>query len=1012
VTHGRSAAVQEACDRAAAAARRGDPQAALRGYEYAMRLAPTDSGIVLSLAALHLGQHDPRAAAGFELIARRDDVQEAWLGLAVSHHRQGRHALAAQNLRHLLSRHGYVRGSVNLRLQDAIALGSGEVGWCGMSADGRLRVTLLDAAASTTRLVILIDGSSIAVRPSRRSRDGNSLRTVYILPDGWREANLISVCLMGRHMCGSPLEAARIGQLEGFVAAQDGGLIGWAWFRHDPDCAPELTVCDANGTTFRTVASDPALEVAHAQPLARPRGFTIPAAKLRGFAAPVAVLDAGGHNLYGSPVDPLADRRSAAGAAELARRRFPASTRASIRAVDLPLPAVPADIMGVRPTGRRVTRAAGVDVVISVYRGHKRTMACIRSVLASLPTGARCIVVEDASPETALIAKLRGLADRGRIVLQRQKGNCGYPATTNAGIRAAAGRDAILLNSDTLVPPGWIERLREAAYSGSDIGTATPLSNDATLFSYPRENERNPMPDEAATVRLDRVARQANADHVVDVPTAHGFCMYLRRDCLSDVGLLREDLFAQGYGEENDLCIRARHLGWRHVAVPGVFVAHAGSTSFDGARAQLLARNLVILNRLHPGYDALIADFRRTDPLAAARLRIDALRWRRMRSRKGAVILITHRRAGGSKRHVTERCQAITATGMRAILVTPSTDRQGRVGCQISNGSDEGFPNLRFDPGSSLANLAAFLRGDKPRSVELHHFIGHDPALLALADALDVPYDIVVHDYAWICPRITLIGADKRYCGEPDAAACEACYADVGGNIEYDINPSRLRLRSRGLLEGARRVVVPSADVASRLQRFFPGLTCTVTPWESDAALPPPDDRSGGLRRRIAIVGAIGIEKGYEYLLACARHVAARNLGLEFVVVGHTCDDRRLLDTGVVHITGPYDEAEAVTLIRSQQAELGFLPSLWPETWSYTLSQMWRAGLDVVAFDLGAPAERIRATGHGRLLPLGLPPASACGALLDYKTGQARPPEESRPPRAGGEEYSPTDTAL
>ena len=85
-----------------------------------------------------------------------------------------------------------------------------------------------------------------------------------------------------------------------------------------------------------------------------------------------------------------------------------------------------------------------------------------------------------------------------------------------------------------------------------------------------------------------------------------------------------------------------------------------------------------------------------------------------------------------------------------------------------------------------------------------------------------VPYDVVVHDYAWICPRITLIGADKRYCGEPNAAACEACYADVGGNIEEDIRPSRLRLRSRSLLEGARRVVVPSDGRREPAATFFP----------------------------------------------------------------------------------------------------------------------------------------------------------------------------------------------
>ena len=89
-------------------------------------------------------------------------------------------------------------------------------------------------------------------------------------------------------------------------------------------------------------------------------------------------------------------------------------------------------------------------------------------------------------------------------------------------------------------------------------------------------------------------------------------------------------------------------------------------------------------------------------------------------------------------------------------------------------------------------------------------------------------------------------------------------------------------------------------------------------------------------------------------------------------------------------ITGDYDEAEAVELIRAQHAELGFLPALWPETWSYTLSQIWQAGLDVVAFDIGAPAERIRATRRGSLLPLGLPPAAACRALLAYRTGGDR----------------------
>jgi hypothetical protein len=69
---------------------------------------------------------------------------------------------------------------------------------------------------------------------------------------------------------------------------------------------------------------------------------------------------------------------------------------------------------------------------------------------------------------------------------------------------------------------------------------------------------------------------------------------------------------------------------------------------------------------------------------------------------------------------------------------------------------------------------------------------------------------------------------------------------------------------------------------------------------------------------------------------------------------------------------------------------------LWPETWSYTLSQLWQAGLDVVAFDIGAPAERIRAMRRGSLLPLGLPPAAACRALLAYRNGEAGRPQPVR----------------
>ena len=114
--------------------------------------------------------------------------------------------------------------------------------------------------------------------------------------------------------------------------------------------------------------------------------------------------------------------------------------------------------------------------------------------------------------------------------------------------------------------------------------------------------------------------------------------MFIRRDCLDQVGPFRAELYAQGYGEENDFCMRARAIGWRHVAAAGIFAGHVGGASFGGARAHLLARNLALLNAQHPGYDALIAADQAGPALALARRRMDriALASQRRRGRARA----------------------------------------------------------------------------------------------------------------------------------------------------------------------------------------------------------------------------------------------------------------------------------------------------------------------------------------------------------------------------------------
>jgi glycosyltransferase involved in cell wall biosynthesis len=287
----------------------------------------------------------------------------------------------------------------------------------------------------------------------------------------------------------------------------------------------------------------------------------------------------------------------------------------------------------------------------------------------------------------------------------------------------------------------------------------------------------------------------------------------------------------------------------------------------------------------------------------------------------------------------------------------------------VSLDGDE-FKDLRYQVPGEIAALRALFGHLRLRHVELHHFLGHSGRLIDELLALGIACDIYVHDNSWVCPRLTLVGGDGRYCGEPDLAGCENCIETYGSRLNEKLSTAELRRRSARWLAQARDVVVPSGDMARRLRRYFPGLTPRIKPWEAEiepAPRPPTRPRSA---KRIAVIGAIGQHKGYDVVLACARDAAARALPLEFVVIGYTQDDEALLETGKAFVTGEYEESEIAHLLRREEPEVAFFPSVAPESWCYALSHALRAGLPVIAFDLGAIAERLRALDLGKVVPM------------------------------------------
>jgi GT2 family glycosyltransferase len=631
------------------------------------------------------------------------------------------------------------------------------------------------------------------------------------------------------------------------------------------------------------------------------------------------------------------------------------------------------------------------DIIIPVYRGREDSLACIESVLTSLDRTARVIVVDDASEDSQLAAALDALAADGRITLLRNDVNQGFVAAVNRAVALHPAHDVVLLNSDTLVFDDWLARFRAAAYSDASVGTVTPLSNSGTIASYPQPLGA-PI-DAGQAAALHALASAAHSGIRAVLPVGVGFCLYIRRDCLADVGALDAAVFGKGYGEETDFCLRARRRGWSHRLAADVFVYHAAGVSFGARRSALLERSQRLINLRHPGYDAHIASFLARDPLHPLRRRLDELRLCALDGR--LVLLVTLSLAGGVDRFVAERCRVLRAEGLIPLVLRAGKGRSARR-CELWTDALS-LPNLRYDIPAELDALTALLTALPLQAIEIQHFLHLDARVIEAVRALPLPYDVYVHDYAWICPRVTLIDGSGRYCGEPAVSVCQVCVRRNGSNLGEAISVPALRSRSERWLRSARRVIAPSADTAARLQRHFPDLAVAVRPHAPTvppAARPPrPADRRV---IRVALLGGIGDHKGYRVLLACARDARARRLPIEFVVIGYTHKDAPLLATGKVFITGPYSEVEAPHLIRRERPDIAWLPSVWPETWCYTLDYALEAGLPVAAFDLGAIAERLRALATGVLLPLGMAPRHVNDRLLEL----AQPAERPTAPKA------------
>lgn len=644
-----------------------------------------------------------------------------------------------------------------------------------------------------------------------------------------------------------------------------------------------------------------------------------------------------------------------------------------------------------------VQRPRPITVILPIYRGVAQTRACVESLRASAEAGdgalAQVLLLADAPPEPDMLPMLRAVEGvwngvAFRLIVQTE--NLGFVATVNHGLeRAGVEADVILLNADTIVPQGFAGRLQHAAYARADIASVTPLSNDATILSLPDRHGGNAI-DPAQLGVVDALLAGLPA---LDIPVGVGFCLFLRQDARADIGPFAVE-WQRGYGEEVDWCLKAADRGWTHVAACDVFVFHHGSVSFGAEeRLRILARNHALLERRYPDYLPAVRAFLAADPLWRTRLEVFALLLGQKPQR--TVLHFSHALGGGTS-VLLERAAAMLAQEghHNLICTTGHDDFLGRDVLTIS--WREAGLTLRLPPEAvddfvdRMARLIPGLR------ILVHSLIGVGPQVHAAAARLALPISFYIHDFQWYCPRVVLVDHTRRYCGEPEARYCQLCVRGPRSHgfsveeawIESDV--ASWVARNGALLAAARRVVVPSHDAARRYQRRFGLRNIVVLPHPEPVAearlLRRPD---GDAVTRIAVIGGISVQKGLDVIRDLGRLIDASGAAVQIRVIGDVEDLSALDGVASVDVSGRYEPAELGRVLGRFHPHLVFFPAVWPETYSFTLSECWACGYPAVAFDIGAIAERITESGGGVVLPYEPEAAVLLPRLLMARDGVA-----------------------
>ncbi|HAB62577.1 MAG TPA: hypothetical protein DCE48_18085 [Lachnospiraceae bacterium] len=615
-----------------------------------------------------------------------------------------------------------------------------------------------------------------------------------------------------------------------------------------------------------------------------------------------------------------------------------------------------------------------VTVVVPIYNAYEAVSDCLNSLVRTLSRDVQVLMIDDCSPDKKISELLSKFNKEYGFTHVTNTVNLGYTKTVNKAIKLSNNNDVVLLNSDTVTTYRWLDSLKYVAYSRNQVATVTALSDNSGAFSVPDIGKFNEIKEGFTQEEHARLVTQNTFGNHISVPTGNGFCFYIRRDFLNAFGLFDEEKYPIGYGEENDLCMRAFRGGWNNLICDKSFVYHKRSQSFKDDKIKLMEAGAKQLRSDYPEYKKLTTRFHDVEfHLLRSNIRAALEKNSVVLPRALFVISTT---TGGTPQTNLDLMRAISDKYSCYLL---RCDKSTIYLSKLVNGELQAIEETQL--GVSINALehrseeydsivAELLYKHKIELLHIRHIAWHSLNLPFIAKSMNIPVVYSMHDFYSICPTVTLSNESGKYC----AGTCnnknkdckialweESDIINLKNNYIY-----RWRDQFNNFLSYCDIVITTDDSAKKQICKIFPQLEekFAVIPHGRDFPLMYPGETLSSRPEKIKVIvpGNISLAKG-ALLIKQIIEEDKDNL-FEFHFLGKVASE--LNGLGIYH--GTYTRDDVIEKIKTIKPHIGIVLSLWPETFCHTLTEMWAAGTPVLGVDLGAVGNRIKQTGAGWLV--------------------------------------------